>query len=138
VGEEADIKRNDDDQEPHPNDRFTTAPRHEESKMLNKTLLIGNLTHNAESRDCPRTTLRLATHRWSYTDGKRREVTDYHRIVLFGRKAVRTANLKTGQKIYIEGRIQTRNWDDAGTTRYITEIVAERIEVLSRASRESS
>lgn len=101
--------------------------------MFNQTLLLGNLTLDAEFSDGPRTVLRLATHRWWYQDDERKEATDFHRIVIFGPGAERAAKLRKGQRIFVEGRSQTRSWEDGEEMRYITEVVARRVDELSPA-----
>ncbi len=103
--------------------------------MLNKILLIGNLARNPEvgNRDNPRTAFTLATDRWWYSDGERKETTDFHRVVAFGSQAERTADLTKGQLLFVEGRQQTRQWQDGDAKRYITEVIAERIEILERS-----
>lgn len=103
--------------------------------MLNKILLIGNLAREPEAGDGdkPRTAFTLATNRWWYSDGERKEATDFHRVVAFGSQAERTAGLTKGQLLFVEGRQQTRQWQDGDAKRYITEVIAERIEILERA-----
>jgi single-strand DNA-binding protein len=109
---------------------------------LNKAVLIGNLTRDPELKSLPSgtqvATFGIATNRvYKDKDGKRQEQTDYHNIVVFGRQAETTAQyLRKGNMALIEGRIQTRSWDDAkdGTKRYRTEIVADRIQFGPKGS----
>jgi single-strand DNA-binding protein len=102
---------------------------------INKAILIGNLTRDPEKRALPNgtvvTSLALATNRvWKDRDGKKQESTDYHNVVVFGRPAETAAQyLKKGQSVYVEGRIQTRSWDDKdGSKKYRTEIVADTVQ----------
>lgn len=105
---------------------------------LNKVILIGNLGADPESRYLPNgdavTNLRLATTD-SYKDkstGERKDVTEWHRVVMFRRLAeIATQYLKKGSQIYIEGRIKTRKWQDQnGQERYTTEIEATEMKML--------
>lgn len=102
---------------------------------INKAILIGNLTRDPEKKMLPNgtavTSLSLATNRvWKDRDGKKQESTDYHNVVVFGRPAETAAQyLKKGQSAYVEGRIQTRSWDDKdGSKKYRTEIVADTVQ----------
>jgi len=108
---------------------------------LNKALVIGNLTRDPEMRALPSgakvTTFSLATNRvWKDKNGAKQESTDYHNIVVFGRQAETAAQyLKKGASALVEGRMQTRSWDDKGTgeKKYRTEIVADRVQFGPRA-----
>jgi single-strand DNA-binding protein len=107
-------------------------------RSLNKVMLIGNLGADPEIRSLtsgqPVATLRIATNEtWQDKQGGRQEKTEWHRVVAFGRLAEIVRDyVKKGQKIYIEGRIQTRNWQDQqGQTKYMTEIVAQSLLMLS-------
>jgi single-strand DNA-binding protein len=107
---------------------------------INKAILIGNLTRDPEKRALPNgtvvTSMALATNRvWKDRDGKKQESTDYHNVVVFGRPAETAAQyLKKGQSVYVEGRIQTRSWDDKdGTKKYRTEIVADTVQFGAKA-----
>ncbi len=100
---------------------------------LNKVMLYGNLTADPDLRSMPNgnkvVSFGLATNR-SYKDqaGSKKEVAEFHNIVAFGKLAEIFAQwLKKGRPVYIEGRIQTRSWDDqnGGGKKYRTEIVAE-------------
>ncbi len=101
---------------------------------LNKAILIGNLTRDPELRSLPSgikvCSFSLATNRvWKDKNGARQEAVDYHNIVAFGRQAETVAQyMKKGSSILVEGRIQTRSWDDknSGEKKYRTEIVADR------------
>ncbi len=106
--------------------------------MLNKVTLIGNLGADPEVKYMPSgeaiTNIRLATtRRWKdKQSGERKEQTEWHRVVFFRRLAeVAGEYLKKGSQVYIEGRIQTRKWQDqSGQDRYSTEIIAEEIQML--------
>jgi single-strand DNA-binding protein len=101
---------------------------------LNKAIVIGNLTRDPELRSLPSgikvCTFSLATNRvWKDKNGARQESADYHNVVVFGRQAETVAQyMKKGSSILIEGRMQTRSWDDktTGEKKYRTEIVADR------------
>lgn len=103
---------------------------------LNKVFLYGNLTRDPEARSLPNgtpvTNFSLATNR-TYKDanGARQEQVEYHNIVVFGRQAETSAQyLKKGQGVLVEGRIQTRSWDDktTGEKKYRTEIIADAVQ----------
>lgn len=98
---------------------------------LNKVMIYGNLTRDPEKRALPSgqsvVSFAVATNR-SYTDkdGKKQEQVDYHDVVAFAKLAdVMGQWLKKGRPVYIEGRLQTRSWDQDGVKRYKTEIVAD-------------
>jgi single-strand DNA-binding protein len=96
---------------------------------VNKVILVGNLGRDAELRytpgGAPVATLSLATTEvWNDKGGQRQEKTEWHRIVLWGKTAESLSEyLVKGKQIYIEGRLQTRKWDDKeGKTNYTTEV----------------
>lgn len=102
---------------------------------LNKAIVIGNLTRDPELKALPSgitvTSFSLATNRvWKDKNGAKQESADYHNIVVFGRQAeIANQYLKKGASALVEGRMQTRSWDDAsGKKNYRTEIIAERIQ----------
>ena len=104
---------------------------------VNKVILVGNLGRDAELRYTPGgaavATLNLATTEvWNDKGGQRQEKTEWHRIVLWGKQAESLQEyLIKGKQIYVEGRLQTRQWDDKdGNKRYTTEIKADRITLL--------
>ena len=108
---------------------------------FNKAIIIGNLTRDPELRSLPSgvqvTTLGVATNRvWKDKNGVKQESTDFHNVVVFGRQAETTAQyLRKGSSILVEGRMQTRSWDDAsGQKKYRTEVVADRIQFGPRSS----
>jgi len=111
--------------------------------MLNKAILIGNLGADPEVKYTQSGTaianFNIATTESWTKDGKKEEKTEWHRIVAFARIGeICGEYLSKGSKVYIEGRIQTRQWDDKdGNKRYTTEIVVREMKMLS-TQRESS
>lgn len=107
---------------------------------LNKVMLIGNLARDPEVRTTTQganvATFAIATNlRWTNPAGERQERTEFHNIVAWRKLAdIIGQYLKRGSKVYIEGRLQTRSWDDPqGNRRYRTEVVAENLIMLDRA-----
>ncbi len=109
---------------------------------LNKAIIIGNLTRDPELRSLPGGTkvcsFSVATNRvWKDKNGARQEAADYHNVVVFGRQAETVAQyMKKGSSILVEGRMQTRSWDDknSGEKKYRTEIVADRTQFGAKGS----
>jgi single-strand DNA-binding protein len=106
-------------------------------RSVNKVILIGNLGRDPELRHTASgkavATFTVATNRsWKSQDGTANEETDWHNIVAWDRLAeICQQYLQKGRKVYIEGRIQTRSWDDkSGQKRYMTEIVANQMIIL--------
>ncbi len=104
---------------------------------VNKVILVGNLGRDAELRYTPGgaavATLNMATTEvWNDKSGQRQEKTEWHRVVLWGKTAESLSEYLTkGKQIYIEGRLQTRQWDDKdGNKRYTTEIRSDRVVLL--------
>ena len=104
---------------------------------VNKVILVGNLGRDAELRYTPGgaavATLNMATTEvWNDKAGQRQEKTEWHRVVLWGKSAESLSEyLVKGKQIYVEGRLQTRQWDDKdGNKRYTTEIRGDRIVLL--------
>ena len=104
---------------------------------VNKVILVGNLGRDAEVRSTAAgtsvATLNLATTEvWNDKQGQKQEKTEWHRIVVWGKQAESLQEyLVKGKQIYVEGRLQTRQWDDKdGNKRYTTEIKADRITLL--------
>ncbi len=105
--------------------------------MLNKAMVIGNLGADPEIRftqeGTPVATFNVATtERWKGKDGQQQEATEWHRIVAWRRLAeICGEYLHKGSKVYIEGKIQTRKWQDQnGNDKYTTEIVAREMKML--------
>jgi single-strand DNA-binding protein len=107
-------------------------------KSVNKVILIGNLGKDPEVKYTPQGTpvakITVATNeRWKDKDGNWQDRTEWHNIVLWQRLAeIAGEYLKKGGKVYIEGRLQTRSWDDkqSGQKKYMTEIVANDLVLL--------
>ena len=104
---------------------------------VNKVILVGNLGRDAEIRytsgGTAVATLSLATTDvWTDKGGQRQEKTEWHRVVLWGKTAETLQEyLLKGRQIYVEGRLQTRQWDDRdGNKRYTTETRADRVVLL--------
>lgn len=108
---------------------------------VNKVILVGNLGKDPEVRLTPGgdsiANITLATtESWKDKSGVKQEKTEWHRVSFFGRQAeVVGEYLRKGSQIYVEGRIQTRKWQDKeGQDRYTTEIVADRMQMLGGKS----
>jgi len=120
--------------------RDKTAQNSDEDRTMasvNKVILIGNLGKDPELKYTPSgaavTNFSMATtDRWKDKEGNSQERTEWHNIVLWGRQAeVAKEYLSKGRPVYIEGRIQTRTYDDKdGNKKYFTEIVGEKMQFL--------
>lgn len=104
---------------------------------VNKVILVGHLGADPDMRYTPSgqgvCELRLATSEsWNDKNGQRQERTEWHRVVVWGKRAeICSKYLAKGRQVYIEGRIQTRNYDDKdGNKRYITEVIAADVQFL--------
>lgn len=105
---------------------------------LNRVTLIGNLGADPETKYMPSgdavTNLRIATSdRWKdKTSGEMKEATEWHRVSMFGKLAeIASKYLRKGSTVYIEGKIQTRKWQDSsGQDKYSTEIRADQMQML--------
>ena len=104
---------------------------------VNKVILVGNLGGDPDIRYMPNgdavANINLATtDSWKDKNGKKQERTEWHRVVFFRKLAEIVAEyLKKGSQVYVEGRLQTRKWQDKdGQDRYTTEIVADRMQML--------
>lgn len=108
--------------------------------MVNKVILVGNLGRDPEVRTTPSgqpvATFSVATNRrWKDRDGNRQEQTEWHNIVCWGRQAeIAGQYLTKGKQIFVEGRLQTRSWDDreTGEKKYKTEIVCDNFQMLGQ------
>ena len=112
---------------------------------VNKVILIGHLGADPEIRytqnGAPVANLRLATSEsWKNKNGQKEERTEWHRVVAWSKLAELAGQyLSKGRQIYVEGRLQTRSWDDKdGNKRYSTEIVATNIQFLGGPSDRTS
>ena len=107
------------------------------SRGINKVILVGNLGNDPEIRYMPNgnavANVSLATSD-SWKDkatGEQQEKTEWHRVVFFNRLAeIVEQYVKKGSKLYVEGRLQTRSWEQDGVKRYSTEIVASEMQML--------
>jgi len=112
---------------------------------INKVILVGNLGQDPEVKytagGVAVTTLSLATSEsWKDKDtGQDQEKTEWHRVVLWRRLAeIAGEYLKKGSKVYIEGQLQTRKWEQDGQTRYTTEVVGRDMQFLDSRGNTSS
>ena len=112
---------------------------------VNKVIIIGNLGADPELRYTPGgqavCDLRIATSdQWTDKSGERKEQTEWHRIVVWGKQAENCSQyLSKGRQVYVEGRLRTRQWDDKeGNKRYTTEIVAQTVQFLGGGRGEGS
>jgi single-strand DNA-binding protein len=113
---------------------------------VNKVIIVGNLGADPEMKytqnNTPVTNFRVATtDRWrDKGSGDMQERTEWHRVVAWGRLGeICGQYLRKGKQVYIEGRLQTRSWDDAdGQKRYMTEIVAQTMQMLGRAGEDGA
>ena len=111
------------------------------SRGINKVILVGNLGNDPEVRYMPNgnavANISLATSdSWKdKTSGEQQEKTEWHRVVFFNRLAeIVEQYVKKGSKLYVEGRLQTRSWEQDGVKRYSTEIVANEMQMLDGRS----
>ena len=107
------------------------------SRGVNKVILVGNLGNDPEVRYMPNgnavANVSLATSEtWKdKSTGEQQEKTEWHRVVFFNRLAeIIEQYVKKGTKLYIEGRLQTRSWEQDGVKRYSTEVVASEMQML--------
>src|SRR5450755_4305307 len=104
---------------------------------VNKVILIGNLGRDPETRYMPDggavTNISVATTDvWKDKGGEKQERTEWHRVAFFGKLAeIAGEYLKKGSQVYVEGRLQTRKWQDKeGVDKYTTEVIADRMQML--------
>lgn len=107
---------------------------------LNRAMIIGRLTRDPEVRTIPQgqsvTTFSVATNfTWMSSAGQKQERVEYHNVVAWRKLAEIVGRfLKKGSRVYIDGRLQTRSWEDAnGIKKYRTEIIADNLIMLDRA-----
>lgn len=108
---------------------------------LNKVYVLGNLTRDPEMKAMPTgsnvTNFSVATNRvYKDNNGAKQEQVEYHNVVVFGKSAeLCNQYLRKGQSVLVEGRIQTRSWDDAATStkKYRTEIIADSVQFGPKA-----
>lgn len=105
---------------------------------VNKVILVGHLGMDPEARVTQAgldvCTLSVATNHVTYDEnGNKKELVEWHRVILFKRLAEIAAEyLRKGSQAYIEGRLKTRKYEKDGEVRYITEIIGEKLQMLSR------
>lgn len=110
---------------------------------VNKVILIGNLGKDVELKTTPAgvsvATFSLATsEKWKDKDGTQQEKTEWHNVVMWrGLAEVAARFLSKGKKVYLEGKMQTRTYDDRdGNTKYITEIVADKMDLIDSSGQQ--
>jgi len=109
---------------------------------LNKVMVMGNLGQDPELRHTASqtavVTLSVATTDYRMVDGQRQDQTEWHRVVVWGKQAENCSKyLQKGRTVFIEGRLQTRAWEDkeSGAKRYTTEIVAQNVKFIGGGQR---
>ncbi|MCK4532833.1 single-stranded DNA-binding protein [bacterium] len=107
---------------------------------VNKVILMGHLGDNPELRYTPAgdavASFRIATNRvWKDKEGKQQTKTEWHRIIVWRKLAeICSEYLKKGSHVYVEGRLETRSWDDSsGNKKYITEVIVSTMQMLDGA-----
>lgn len=115
------------------------------SKGVNKVMIVGHVGQEPQVRHLPNgtsvTNVSVATNNyWLDSNGEKRESVEWHRIVFFGKLAdVCGQYVSKGSQIYLEGRLQTREWEKDGIKRYTTEIIGREMQILSpRGSEENA
>jgi single-strand DNA-binding protein len=112
-------------------------------KCLNQVTLLGNLTRDPELRVTPEGTsvinLSMATNRQWIADGEKKEFTEYHNIVFWGKPAeILSQYIFKGSKLLVQGRLQTRSYEKDGVKRYKTEIVGEEFVLFDKMDKEEA
>ncbi len=112
---------------------------------VNKVIVVGRLGSDPEVKTVTsgQTVCRLSvatSENWTDRDGQKQEKTEWHRVVVWGRMAeVCGKHLSKGRQVYLEGRLQTRSWEDQqGQKKYTTEIVANTVQFLGGSNDRSS
>lgn len=111
---------------------------------VNKVIIIGRLGQDPEMKAVGQgatvTRLNVATsENWVGKDGQKQERTEWHRIAVWGKLAeICGKYLSKGRQVYVEGRLQTRSWEDNGVKKYSTEIVATTVQFLGSANNETN
>jgi len=106
------------------------------AKGVNRMTILGNLGKDPEVKTTASgkkvATLTIATtESWKNSEGERVEETEWHRVIIWGRKAeVAEQYLRKGREVYIEGKKKTRNYEADGQTKYITEIIAHDMQLI--------
>ena len=115
------------------------------ARGINKVIVVGNLGADPDSRSMPSgnavTNISVATSEsWNDKEtGEKQEKTEWHRVLFFGRLAeIASDYLKKGSQVYVEGKLQTRKWEDKeGNERWTTEIVANQMQMLGERMSQS-
>jgi single-strand DNA-binding protein len=113
---------------------------------VNKVIIVGRLGADPEIKSVGNqqsvARLSIATsEQWTGKDGQKQERTEWHRVVVWGRQAENCAkHLAKGRQVYVEGRLQTRSWEDqaSGQKKYATEIVANTVQFLGGGAERSA
>ena len=111
---------------------------------LNKVFVLGNLTRDPEKKSLPSgqsvASFGVATNRFYTSQGEKKQDTEFHNIVTFGRLAdIASQYLKRGSLVLIEGRLKTRSWqDNSGNTHYRTEIIAQSMQLGPKGYQENN
>lgn len=111
---------------------------------VNKVIIVGRLGKDPEMKTISQgrtvTNLTVATSEtWTDKSGQKQERTEWHRIVTWDKQAENCAKyLNKGSQVYVEGRLQTRSWEDNGQKKYATDIVASTVQFLSSNSAKST
>ena len=112
---------------------------------VNKVIIVGRLGADPEIKTVGNgqsvARLSIATsENWTSKDGQKQERTEWHRVVVWGKQAENCAkHLSKGRQVYVEGRLQTRNWEDPnGQKRYATEVIANNVQFLGAMGGERS
>jgi single-strand DNA-binding protein len=113
--------------------------------MVNKVILIGNLTADPDVKATPKgisvANIRLATNTYAGKDeeGHAKQHTEFHSLVAFGKTAEFAGMyLKKVRSIYVEGKLQTRSWEEAGQKRYRTEVVVDELKFMGAKPQEAA
>ncbi len=107
---------------------------------INKVIIVGRLGNNPELKTLSPgnmvTTFSVATSESWVKDGQKQERTEWHRVVVWGKQAENCAKyLSKGRQVYVEGKLQTRQWEDQqGQKKYSTEVVAQNVQFLGSTS----
>lgn len=110
---------------------------------VNKVIIVGRLGQDPEMKAVGQgntvTRLSVATsENWTGKDGQKQERTEWHRIVAWGKLAeICGKHLSKGRQVYVEGRLQTRSWEDNGQKKYTTEIIANTVQFLGSNNAEA-
>lgn len=105
-------------------------------RSINNVILVGHLAADPEQSTMPsgraRVTFPVATYRETTSDGAKKDVTDYHRVATWGKLAETCGKyLRKGQGVYVEGRVLNRAYEKEGQRRYVTEIHADEVSLLT-------